>query len=346
MANAAITIIEEFLRSGTPQVRKNSLTALSCIEDDESARLIATTALNDDDAGVRKRAEDEALSISESMRARAIAVFADAVSRKEPQKQQRAYAILGQIKSRGFSIPRVRLPWGSRMWLAASMFSHFYPIRKWSFRLRSWKPGLLGSLIGTIPLIIYLFTQNRPLEMRTVLGIGLGSAVLLIPGTLIPIFATQFATPINLQLRRSAASLVEVLLAFFAVFAGLLVLSIIIGLSPAAGETIYRESRVLLLFTILLSFLAAFVRLGTIIAFGRLKFLKSWGRRTWNWLFEICGGVVAGLALATLVYLFFKLDAASYQDSVLYEGVWLGSLAVTVGLATAFAQIDSEAPPA
>jgi hypothetical protein len=333
--------MEEFLRLGTPQIRKNALTALAVINDEESARLIATAAMEDEDVGVRRRAEEESLLLSSKFLQSVNDVFLKALTSPEFQKQQRAYAILGRLKSEGLAMPHPRMPRGIRMRLAGSMSSYLYPVRNLSFRLRSWQPGLLGTLVGMIPFIVFMV--NHGLKYQSKINFAgslvLWSLVTLIIGTISAIFAAQFATPINLQLRPIAATLVELIAAFVSMLGGGLLLSFLFTFLPIG---VPRDA--VLLFVPLLALLAAIVRLGTILAFGRAGFFKRLRRKTGNWLIQIVAGTASGFLIATGLYLLFSLYASPYEVPA-FKGIWLASLAVAVGMACAFAKIDSEAPP-
>lgn len=343
MASISTTLMEEFLRLGTPQIRKNALTALAVINDAESARLIATVAMEDDDVGVRRRAEEESLMLSSKLLQSVNDVFLKALTSPEFQKQQRAYAILGRLKSEGMVMPHPRMPRGIRMRLAGSMSSYLYPVRSLSFRLRSWQPGLLGTLAGLIPFIVFIVNYGLRNESKSYAAIivSLFSFFVLVVGTISAIFAAQFATPINLQLRPIAATLVELIAAFVSMLAGGLLLSILFGWIPLG---FLHNDSVILLFVPLLALLAAVVRLGTILAFGRANSFKRLRGKTSNWLIQILAGTAAGSLIATGLYLMFSLGASRYELPA-FKGIWLASLAVAVGLATAFAKIDSEAPP-
>jgi len=347
MANLSTTIIEEFLRAGTPQIRKNSLTALAILDDDESARLIANTAIHDEDLSVRERAAIETVSIGEKLPETIVGILTEVFQQKDqPKQQQRAYAILGRLRSKGVKIPRTHLPWGSRMWLAGSMFFYTYPVRNWSFCFRSWKPGLLGTLVGMIPFLTYLVFSNKPITLETSGLIVLAGMGILTLGTLITIFSTQFTTPINFQLRRSAALVVELLVSFLCPIVCSLLILIVLGLIPLLWDLSYRfVSSGVPLAIPMVALLAALVRLGTLLAFGRFSLVKKPKVKTWNWFVQVTGGTLAGGSILAISAALLIADAESHQENVTYWIGFLASLAVTVGLACAFARIDSEAPP-
>lgn len=345
MASISTMVMEEFLRSEATQVRKNALTALSLVDDPDSAGLIVITALEDDDPGVRRRAEEESLALDENLLNSARDVIVNALTSGDAQKQQRAYALLGRLRSNGITLSTPGMPWGIRMRMAGAMSSFLYPVRSLSFRLRSWQPGLLGSLVGVIPLMLYMVAIRSDTKGRTAITMGLAALAVLLVGTVVSVLATQFSTPINLQLRRFAATIVEVLATFFISLFGLLIVFIVFSLLFSGDGRFYGEFGLVLLVVPLLALFAAIVRLGTILAFGRLTFIQWPRSKTRNWLIQIGVGTAVGmLAVATPIYLIFKTDA--YEGDLQgYRAWWLAAFAVGMGLASSFAKVDREAPP-
>jgi hypothetical protein len=336
--------MEEFLRSGAPQIRRNALTALAVVGEDESTRLIARAAIEDEDPGVRRRAREESLSVGWKSLSVVREVFLEALASTEFQKQQRAYAMLGRLKSNGIRIPPRHLPWGSRMRLAGSMSSYLYPVRNLSFRLRSWQPGLLGTMIGLVPFIVFMvvyLARHGESKSSFAAALGLSSLAVLMVGAVSAVFATQFTTPISLQLRPFAATLVELLATLVSITVGGLVFVMLLVFLMDIARFDIGGFRVVATFVPLVATLAAVVRLGTILATrGRFNFIK--GPRTSTWLVELGAGAVAGFLFATPIYLLLLRDASPY-DWDLFKGLWLASLAVAFGLAISFAKIDSEA---
>src|SRR6185369_7043874 len=230
MNSIAITIAEEFLRSPNPQIRKNSLVALAVVDEEESGQVIADTALTDEDWTVRQRAKSELLSglaaTAPVIPAAVEDVLVRALKSDDAQKQKRAYAILGQLKSQGFFVPQVRIKFGNRMWLASTLYFSYYVNRNWSFRLRKWKPGLIGTLIGATPLIVYASKSFETVSTRLI-GVVLLLLGFSLLGTLVSVLATQFLTPINMHLRPVSASIVQIVETFLNVLAGTIILQII-----------------------------------------------------------------------------------------------------------------------
>jgi hypothetical protein len=339
MSSLTLSIMEEFLRSGEVQSRKNALTALSVIETDESAELIAETAITDPDAGVRKAAERELTALGERLPQNAISVLTKAIVGSDLQQQQRAYGILGQLRSKGVELPSTLVPRGSRMRLATSMNSSHYPVRTWSLRLRSWKAGLLWTLLGSIFFIFYVLAVFN-LTGWDWLNFAITFLVILFIGTFQAVIATQYTTPINLQLNRLSALLVEVLISSLCVLLGFLILLILAGF--IVPNFVYERANSFLIFLPLFSLLAGAVRAGTILGFGRFKALKLFKAKTRNWLAEVTLGVIVGALMIIIIYIIFM--ATSSVDRT-FTALCLGLLAGVIGLASAFAKIDNEVPP-
>lgn len=343
MASDSTVIVEEFLRSGSPQIRKNALTALAVIDDEDSACLIAKTAVEDEDSGVRRRAEEESLSLSGAFLTSMVDVFLTSLSSPEFQKQQRAYAVLGRLKSTGIDLPHPRMAWGNRMRLAGSMNSYLYPVRSLSFRLRSWQPGLLGTLVGLIPFVAFIASMTKR-SIGSVSVAALPPLLVLIVGMLTAVFATQFATPISLQLRPFAATLVELVAAFVPTLLSWVVLFVLLGWLGVFRfiyeEEVFRAIPVLIPF---MAMMAAFVRLGTILPVGRLNLMKGQRKNTIIWLIQLGAGTLVGSLLATIPYVLLRLNAPLGADMILIKSSWLALIAIAFGLATAFAKIDAEA---
>lgn len=348
MASNTLSIIEEFLRSGEPQIRRNAITALAVMNDQDSVRLIIDTALKDPDAGVRRRAEEEILLLDEESQAGVTEALMESLKSKDSQSQQLAYAFLARLKSRGMTLTNVWLPWGSRMRLASSMNLHVYPARKWSYRLRGFRPGLLGTLAGLIFFVPYVLNVLRPHESWTsFIRFIVATLTILLVGTLLAIFATQYTTPINLQLNRRTALLVEVLITTVCVIVGMyffyLLISKILQDSPTLRANGVDSLNQLLL-PLHLGLMAGAVRAGTIIAFGRFKVSRHFRSKSLNWVIQVASGILVGFSVMTIILLIYSLGNSPIPLDVRIAA-WLSFLATAVGLASAFANVDGEAPP-
>lgn len=348
MSSVTLSIMEEFLRSGEPQARKNALTALSVVGDDDSARLMAERALADDDAGVRERALAEIATLGESARLVALHRFAEALRGEDEKQQQRSYALLGRLKSKGVAVGDVWLPRGSGMRLATSLVSRAYLSRNWLSRLRGWRYGFWGTLGGIAVFIIYAVQAYHVRRWMEALGLALIALGAVAIGTLLAIFATQFSTPINLQLSRLHALFVELITSFIGSVVGLMLLYTLVG---GLLHTLLRidSEFIFLLFIPLCGLLAAAVRFGTIIGFACVGFNgQSKTKRRQLRLVEVLYGTITGFFSTSVVFFIYWLQTYrfDYMSGVGRDNtaLWLISLALAVGLANAFAKIDSEAP--
>jgi hypothetical protein len=351
MASTSITVLEEFLRSASSQTRKNSLTALSVIDNEESAKLIATIALQDDDASVRQRAVDEMLSLDQNLRKTVIDVLSQGMSSEDAHQKERAYAILGRLKSQGWDIPKVRMKWGDRLWLATSIYSSAYPQRGWWFRVRSLKPAILATAIATLPCIvsiIFMAVRDQSFASQALyikvliiaICIVLPIAILGVIGAVLSVLSTQFASPIYLHLRLLAASIVQVLVTFLCTFLGGFFGLMVLYFLGIFRYTMIEQSE-FIIFLLLLGLMAAVIRLGTLLPLGRTRFVQMSRSRKMNWFLETAAGTLGGFSLATVLYLWYMRDASPY-DRGPYTAIWLASLAIIVGLANSFAKIDTE----
>lgn len=352
MASNALPIIEEFVRTGTPQQRKNALTALTVIGDGECVRTLAAAALGDEDAGVRAHALDEVASLGEEKKT-AVGVFEEELQGSDKAKSVRAYAVLGRLQSAGAYETAVRLTLRRRLLLAASLYKHLYLVKNWDFRLRSWRSGLLGSLVGSLILVpttawVYLLlpSSNRPSPGNLVYDSGpmssqriiyyiIGVLLVMAGGAVVSMVASQRATPINLHISHLAAVSVDLLAAFFLGFIGTLgyyaVLNALLPLPIIQNvQTIG--------FVLLAGALAGAARGASALASG------LYVNQTMNWLAEVLAGTAAGFVLV------FVAVVISYSSGAMsnYEArfISMASIPFAMGCASAFGSIDIAIPPA
>jgi hypothetical protein len=339
MTSNVLPIAEEFLRSSEPQRRKNALTALSIIGDKESVKLIAETALNDENKEVRQRARTEIATLYEKASDDVASVFAEALTGKDQKKQERAYEVLGILKSMGTAIPNARLRLRDKLRLAAMMYSHLYSQKKWSFQLRAWKPALLGSAVGGGTFILgLLIRQNRSLMIDWPNYILL-FLVAVLGGAVLGLSATQRTTPIYTHINRFEATLVEVLVSSLTGLVGAVCFNILIStiIRIPAVEYINDRGLILIIFLGIILLIGA-VRAGTILAFGIYHGSGA------NQLAQTVAGASAGFWIA----LGFILTVENIGGEFSSRERWL--LVMTAfpllwGCAYAFATIDREAPP-
>lgn len=350
-ADAALSIMEEFLRSSEPQVRQNVLTALSVVDDPAGAKLMAEAALSDKDNGVRKKALDEIAALDEGARSFAIKVFADALEAEDEERQQRAYFLLGQLRDKEVSIHDVRVPPGKGMRLAASLVTRTFLARNWLYRLRGWRYGFWGTLLASVVFLLYAVEfYDATKYVNAALGVAAAEAGVIGMGILLAVFATQFSAPISLQLSRLHALFVELITSLTGSVVGMLLLFTLLG--GILKSLLYWErigDLVLIVIIPACGLLAVVVRFGTIIGFwyGGKRF---GGMRKRVRMFEILYGAMMGFAATSVAFFFYywtniRFQSYSRVELNFFTSLWLASGAVAVGLANAFAKIDSEGPP-
>jgi hypothetical protein len=343
-----ISIMEEFLRSTDPQVRKNALTALSVTDDQAAAELMAKAALSDEDRGVRKRALEEVALLGGAARPYAVKLFAEALESEDELLQQRAYFVLGQLKSKGVPVSDVRVPRGRRMRLAASVVSRSFLARNWLHRLRGWRYGFWGSLAGVGVFIIYAADAFATRGLLEVVALIVAAAAVVCLGVLLAVFSTQFATSMNLHLSRRHAVFIELITSFVCSIVGLLLFYTFLG---GYINSLFRvENEVIFfIFIPLCGLLAMSVRLGTIIGLRVGEAMGDWKAVRLKRLYEVFAGTLAGFFSMSVVFFIYWINASKNEymtpEIRVVTSLWLSSLAIALGLANAYAKIDSEAPP-
>jgi hypothetical protein len=338
MTTKALSLVEEFIRSPQPQLRKNALTALAVINEPKAIELMTSVALEDSDAGVRQRAEDELFKLH--LHSDAIGLAFTRLRSPDEETQQRAYAFLGRLRSKSATEIPLSIPWRDRLKLAARMNAYLYPKRSWRLRLRLWKPGLAGILLGSVFPVAFALRHFLDIDpYRTpadrIVQISFGLAVLVVVGIVLIVFAGQRTTPIYRHPNRFAAGVVETattgflgLVSVTPIFVLALIWQWLEGFSLGS------------LFIPLAGLMVGFVRVGTILSFGIFS-----ARRT-NRIAEVFGGAAIGsLAFVVVIVLIFK---ASGDTKLAFEwlvAAWLVHLPLAFGAANAFASVDKEALP-
>jgi hypothetical protein len=337
MGVATRSVIEEFLRSGESQKRKNALVTLAVLGDQDSVALIAETALDDPDVAVRQRAEEEIMGLDDSSRQAAIRLLAQGLKSSDADKQGRAYSLLGTLRSRGAEVRRALLPRRGRLRLAFSMNSHLYPTRSWSYGIRGWRPASFGTLVGLLVLFIDVLITYRGWNAEEAAYATPLFLIVFVAGTLLALCSTQFTVPFGLQLDRIAALAVEVLMSALASLAGAAILLLLTGILLSALE---RPARTLPL-VLPLGLLGGPTRVGTLIALAGLRRIRLFSGRTLVFLGQVLSGSLVGSVSTMLLFLLFRIGYGPGE----VRAVFLGYFAVALGLASAFAAIDKEGAP-
>lgn len=347
MSIKAITVIEEFLRSPAEQHRKNAVTALAALGDKESIERLTDIALTEQDAVSRNRAEQEILSLKGEQLDYAISLLEKATD--NPANRRTANGILGRLNDKGQVINTPRRSPFTRLRLSLSLHNYLYPSRTMRFRLRAWKSGLLGSLIGYVFLYIIL---NLTEDWRDLPLIGnLFFAVLIVSLSFsMAILVTQRASPISFHHDRLAAVVVEPVFAstFFFVIAIILAL-FLWGVSIGDLGSFSQ----MLLTVFLISGLAGMIRVGAIIGYG------VFSSRRLNKTAQVTTGLSFAILSITLVFLIVWLKTwgdNSGNNPWLIMGWMLDHRSVrgmswviltppAIIMAFAFAMVDNEHGP-
>lgn len=344
MPHSAFYIVEEFLRSRDPQMRKNALTALAVLgRDEDTIERLTKLALNDADEGVRQRAVDEIVSLSDEVLPRAVKVLQTAMA--NASWRQTAYALLAHLKSLGRSLPKpgsfLSLP--ARLRLAWAMNKYTYPVRKWNFRFRTWKASLVGgTLCMAVVFLSFSFSKSIYWKNSAYGGVLFWVPLLSVTASA---FVARHATPFNLYFDRAAAFTVEIGVAILYSMATEILLLLwypIIESTPVGGEGLLA-----LLFG--LPFMIGFTRAATLLSYGVLK------RRWLNIVFQVAvSTALMFLLLAAVNLIFWKIQPVVgeqqgdyFELKPLYqmlESLWLALLPVSVGVALSFAMIDNKSP--
>jgi hypothetical protein len=355
MPNNAYFLVEQFLRSSDPQSRRNALTALALMDDDESIGRLCKVALTDEDESVRKRAVEEIVSLPETALPRALGVLH--ASLKDETNGQRAYAVLGQLKGLGrVSGEKTGLSLYSRVRLAWMMNSYLNPSRSFTYRVRVWKPALGAAAAFILVLVPFYAMQARwPKENYILYPI-----LIFLLSVLTSILTTQRTTPINLYLDRKAGAFVEIVTPL--ILSSIVWIPIILILT-VDGRPGYRYMFLALMLGV--SVTAAVTRAATLLSFGVIRNPRK------NSGFQLCVAFAVIFLLLAVVnfvvwsnnpnimkeetYTTYDSEHSEYLTQTGYfqpveaygavEVLWIYLLPLAGALAASLASIDKKSPP-
>ncbi len=211
MNNDPLEIIDEYLGSESPQLRRNAMTALAVLKTPQAVNRLFEAALNDADASVRARAEEELLSLDEQY----LPLLADAfhVRLSDKNKRLQTYALLGRLRSRGSRLSVKTLTWLQSFYFELKLFSYIYPQRGWAFYLRSCMPAFKGGVYGAIAYSAFFgflwYSITKQMFSATLFG-KLLSFGFIAPIILVP-FITVRASAVVLYPNRFPGVLVELI---------------------------------------------------------------------------------------------------------------------------------------
>jgi len=329
-------IICEYLNRAEPQVRKNALTALAAIGDQDSIERLITAALEDPAPEVRSHAEAEIAKfegpVAESARDHLHRLLED----KDPKRRATTYALLGRLRVLGFPALRPALSWLKRWRLAASLRSHPSIPRRPFFHGPLLRTSLFAGVAGAILISVYLIIALKIplLEADFLIFMLLLGPIL---SVVIALFAARNSMPAGLQYDGAAANVAET-----SSLAVRSVIPVFLGLLLASYNTLPHQENsewlVIALFGASCLVLAlATVRGGTFLALGVAR-NSSWKRRL-----PIAAGTACGFFVLTLPLVMHHVSAIySGRAEKFVEALWLCLLPSILGLAATLAQIDRE----
>lgn len=288
--------------------------------------MLTSIALDDSDPDVRTFAEKKIASLRQDYGAIAIQPLMKEL--ESPVKQSQAYALLGRLRNAGlkFKLPRMRLL--SRIHLAKSASTEFYPHRNVHFWLRAWRS--VGASVGLSTAFLALFCAgflNARLEPWSIVGYAILGGLL---GLLLSSLATIFTSPAGLQADPAAAMLLDMSVVVASVFALTAVTVLLHSAASGAHDnpTEIPDDLVLLVATALT---AIAVRAGTQAAFGVVRMPKL------NWVLQTLTGGLGGIAVFEIVLISTRRSATD-----LLAASWTMLASVTFALAAAYAGIDGQ----
>jgi hypothetical protein len=355
-----LTIVEEYLRSTDTQLRKNALSALAVMSADLKAmtRLI-DIALVDHEESVQQHAEEEIVALKDEDLNSAVMRLQRALD--DEQKQQRAYAILGRLKGQGIAVSMPRKSWLTRIRLALRIRSYVYPERNLGFRLKAWKPSLLGGFIGLCILAVFLASIAHPKLSEVPIYIA-SLASLLGLSPLTGIVASQRTTPIGSYLDETVAYFVEVGSAIVSGVLGTIAFLLLFLFLFKSLDIGSRDLGSMLIFVTTSGLLIGAIRAGTILAHrifpnkrlshifqvgvgASLLFLMFTGYTLLVWLARLPDSNLIPYLSDSPIYRtsgirgFAAWIVGPYND---FDFLWVFLLSLGIAVANAFATIDGE----
>jgi hypothetical protein len=325
------SIVKEYLEPTEPvQVRKNAVTALAALGDEESLALLVDSALNDGDAAVKERAEEEIAALSPAEGTKALQPILDGL--KQKTRHPDAYALLGRLRSRGMSVHFPHLGMVTRLRLARLLRNKVYPKRGIRFFFRTTGSMSLGMLVAVLPISVYFMaildiTASSDFVGGT-FGFYLVGWVLALP---LVALATIYTSPLRYEVDIKGSAILDMLVAG-------LVCGSIAGLCVLAWASDHQEwgSSLGLPLMVLggVTLGAAAVRGGTLAGFGILR--GKWP----NYLAQMILGGLCGVA----VYDLAAIALGRTEEPFVSLG-WIWTYLGGFALAGAYAKIDAEPRP-
>jgi len=342
MAGAALDIVDEYLMSPNPQVRKNALTALAVLDTPESLRRLLQTALLEPRSDVRDHAESE-ISRLGSPAHMMLTEFLDKALDDRATRAE-AYRMIGRLASRGMDI-RLAPPLAARFWMPTRVALAFLdsvttnPWREWAFWRRPLWPSILAGVVASISWQQFVaaytrLSSDRGLSPQFAVNSFLYSVVL---SALLSCATTVWTLPISQRFDRLAGVLVDLVLVYLL---GLVLSMIYFSawslLSDVSRVSMGRASSAAFVSPLFL----VSVRLGTLCGID-ISRDRSWNR----WAQIALGGCAGILVLSLLTALYTSPDPEGWSPlSQFIAATWFVLVPTAFALASAFASIDMIAP--
>lgn len=313
----ALAIVEEYLRSSEHTVRIRALSALAAVKGEAGVQRIFRVALEDEETEVRRVAEKLLVQMKDKESSAAV-VNALSMALSDPKLRNNAYLLAGRLSSQGFPLRGSGLRPLKRFQMAYSLRSLLYIQRDARFRPRMFKPVLMGSIVGAVFVVAFLFVAHVVNPTPLVVGIPIA----IVSGLVV----SQFAVPTYAQVDRVAGAIAEFARSFIWSLSAVLILS-------AIGVGIMLQDSVLaVLFCLPITIPA--VRLGTLIGHGVFK-----EPRANQFAQEVVGFGVGVGTVVLLIAVFFTIGTE------VADIVFLALLPACYAVAHTFASIDWTSTP-
>jgi hypothetical protein len=303
------------------QVRKNAVTALAALDDEESRALLAEKAVTDESAEVKQKARDEIADMPVESSQQILKLVLRDLSVED--RQRTAYIMLGELRNKGlkFKFPSISL--FARIGLAKDMRDHLYPRRGARFWFRTLPGTLFGVVVSWVGVLLFCAGLKLLPDMATSLVFLLLAGLLTIA---VAIGATFLSSPARLYPDWIGSALLQMGIAAGIVF----VLAVLALLIAMANVNDLRPYFLLLCAPAV----AAAVRAGTLAAFGLAE------PRLLNRIIQTLVGGTCGVAVYELLIIATRKNQIGF-----YAGVWQWIVLASYGLAAAYAWIDSTSKP-
>jgi hypothetical protein len=257
-----VVLVDEFLRSEDPRLRKNAIVALGTIGGQASTERLIEIALRDTDPQVREAAQTELIALLGTGEQALLDIYEK--SRHDKQRRNEIYALLGRLRACG---ARVKAP-RDAMRPAFLLFFTAYPTRGWKFYFRT-LPASMGGALATLlimQLILGVVARSADLSGGVNSDVVTNGVIGAILGVIAAQLAALFTTAYPLHVSTRRGLLVEILYAVGPPFLSFGSFVLLYALQSGKGE-----AGVLWPAAILFVVLIASSRALTILASGTAK---------------------------------------------------------------------------